>query len=91
MRKNGVVTVTETDVKRNYWRTHMRYIFTNARAQPVTIEFTQNGLNTYNNDTRVPFESVVAEPTASGEQRKWLVTVPANGRTELTVQYDTLN
>ena len=57
MRKNGVVTVTETDVKRNYWRTHMRYIFTNARPTPVTIDFTQNGLNTYNNDTRVPFES----------------------------------
>ena len=91
MRKNGVVTVTETDVKRNYWRTHMRYIFTNARSTPVTVEFTQNGLNSYSNDTRVPFESIAAEKDQMLESRKWLVTVPANGRTELTVQYDTLN
>ena len=92
VRKNGVVTVTETDVKRNFWRTHMRYIFTNARPTPVTIDFTQNGLNTYNNDTRVPFESLPADKdNLYWESRKWLVTVPANGRTELTVQYDTLN
>jgi hypothetical protein len=91
IRKNGDVTVTETDVKRNYWRTHMRYIFTNARPQAVTVEFTQGGLNTYSNDTRVPFESVVAEKDEHWEKRKWLVTVPANGRTELTVQFDTLN
>lgn len=92
VRKNGVVTVTETDVKRNFWRTHMRYIFTNARPTPVTIDFTQNGLNTWNNDTRVPFESLPADKdNLYWESRKWQVTVPANGRTELTVQYDTLN
>ncbi|WP_077147456.1 DUF4139 domain-containing protein [Sphingopyxis sp. KK2] len=89
--KNGVVTVTETDVKRDYWRTHMRYIFTNARPTPVTVEFSQHGLNSYNNDTRVPFESLPAEKEQAYDSRKWLVTVPANGRTELTVQYDTLN
>ncbi|MBJ7440758.1 MAG: DUF4139 domain-containing protein [Sphingopyxis sp.] len=91
VRKNGVVTVTETDVKRHFWRTHMRYIFTNARPQAVTVEFTQSGLNTYNNDTRVPFESITAKADQKWEQRSWMVTVPANGRTELTVQYDTLN
>ncbi len=92
VRKNGVVTVTETDVKRNFWRTHMRYIFTNARPQPVTVEFTQAGLNSWSNDTRVPFESFAAEKgDQAWESRKWLVTIPANGRTELTVQYDTLN
>jgi hypothetical protein len=92
VRKNGVVTVTETDVKRNFWRTHMRYIFTNARPQPVTVEFTQAGLNSWSNDTRVPFESFAAEKgDQAWESRKWLVTIPANGRTELTVKYDTLN
>ncbi len=89
--KNGVVTVTETEVKRDYWRTHMRYIFTNARPTPVTVEFSQHGLNSYNNDTRVPFESLPAEKEQVYDSRKWLVTVPANGRAELTVQYDTLN
>lgn len=89
--KNGVVTVTETEVKRDYWRTHMRYIFTNARPTPVTVEFSQHGLNSYNNDTRVPFESLPAEKEQAYDSRKWLVTVPANGRAELTVQYDTLN
>lgn len=91
IRKDGVTTTYEVDVKRNFWRTHMKYIFTNARPQPVTIEFTQNGLNTYNNDTRVSAESITAEPSLLWEQRKWMVTVPANGRTELTVQFDTLN
>ncbi|MGB3846439.1 MAG: DUF4139 domain-containing protein [Sphingopyxis sp.] len=91
VRKNGVVEVTETDVKRNFWRTHMRYIFTNARPQPVTVEFTQSGLNGYSNDTRVPFESIAAEPGETWDMRKWMVTVPANGRAELTVQFDTLN
>ena len=89
--KNGVVTVTETDVKRNYWRTHMRYIFTNARSTPVTVEFAQHGLNSYNNDTRVPFESIAAEKEQAYDSRQWQVTVPANGRIEMTVQYDTLN
>lgn len=91
IRKDGVTSTVAVDVKRHYWRTHMRYIFTNARPQPVTVEFTQDGLGTYNNDTRVSSESIKAEPGVAWEQRKWLVTVPANGRTELTVQFDTLN
>ncbi|HMO76365.1 MAG TPA: DUF4139 domain-containing protein [Sphingopyxis sp.] len=93
VRKNGVVTVTETDVKRHFWRTHMRYIFTNARSQPVTVEFTQAGLDGYTNDTRVPSESIAADAdsTGLGYSRTWQVTVPANGRIELTVQFDTLN
>jgi hypothetical protein len=69
----------------------MRYIFTNARPQPVTVEFTQSGLNGYSNDTRVPFESIAAEPGETWDMRKWMVTVPANGRAELAVQFDTLN
>lgn len=89
--KNGVVTVTVTDVKQHFWRTHMRYIFTNARSVPVTIDFMQHGLNSYANDTRVPFESLPADKDQQYDSRKWLVTVPANGRTELTVQFDTLN
>lgn len=91
IRKDGVTSTVAVDVKRNFWRTQMRYIFTNARPQAVTVEFTQNGLDSYSNDTRVSAESIRAEPDPGWNERKWMVTIPANGRTELTVQYDTLN
>jgi len=91
IRKDGVTSTVAVDVKRNFWRTQMRYIFTNARPQAVTVEFTQNGLDTYSNDTRVSAESIKAESDSGWNERKWMVTIPANGRTELTVQYDTLN
>ena len=73
---------------RSYWRTHMSYRLSNARAVPVTVEVVQAGLDTFNHDTRVSAESVVGTQT-SADERVWRVTLPAHGAAVLTAQIDT--
>lgn len=72
----------------NKWRTHMRYDLSNAKAQPVTIELTQAGLDYAFDDTRIVSESVPSQRIDSAAAR-WLVDVPANGTITLTVVIDT--
>ncbi len=67
------------------WRTTMRYDFTNARPEAVTVDFAQDGLW---GDTRVQDQSLVGE-RVSAERMEWKVPVPANGKTSLTVTFDT--
>lgn len=76
--------------QKEYWRTTMRYVVTNARRQPVTVDLIQSGLlrYAYEGDTRVPSENIVGEQL-DADQRLWKVAVPANGETVLTVQFDT--
>lgn len=69
------------------WRTSMRYRFTNAKPQPVTVEFFQSGLD-WGTDTRVVAESQESE-RPNADDALWRVTVPANGETVLTATFDT--
>ena len=67
------------------WRTTMRYVLTNARSEPVTVDLVQSGLW---GDTRI------AEQSQPGERRwadetVWHVAVPANGEASLTATFDT--
>lgn len=71
-----------------YWRTSMSYTFTNARPEAVTVELSQSGLDSTYHDTRVTNESQKGDQR-SIDERIWKVTVPANGTTVLTVDYDT--
>ncbi len=73
-----------------YWRTTMRYTFTNAKPVPVEVELTQAGLDRgwWARDFRVPSEDVPGEQL-NADTRKYLVTVPANGRREVRVTYET--
>jgi len=72
-----------------YWRTNMSYTITNARPEPVTVELVQSGLDDGNwHETRVPNESIKGEQR-SIDERVWQVPVPANGKTVLTVDFDT--
>ena len=80
-----VVTV---DTAKEYWRTTMTYKVTTARAAPVTVEVVQAGLDNWWGDTRVPSESIKGTQR-SLDERAWMVPVPANGETTLTVQFDT--
>ncbi|WP_448659794.1 DUF4139 domain-containing protein [Sphingomonas sp. CJ99] len=80
-----IVTVDRTV---DLWRTTMRYVVTNARPAPVTVEVVQSGLGGYYADTRVPNESIKGEQR-SLDERAWMVPVPANGETVLTVTFDT--
>lgn len=66
----------------------MRYELTNARAQPVTVELTQAGLDFYYDDTRIVTESQPSTRINSNATR-WLVTVPANGSSSVTALFET--
>jgi hypothetical protein len=80
---------TETvEYQKQYYRTQMRYIVTNAQPKPVTVDVIQSGLARWWwwRDLRVPEESIKGEQDTA-DQRHWEVPVPANGRTELTVTF----
>jgi hypothetical protein len=77
-----------TRVGNDRWRTRMAYLLTNARAQPVTVELIQEGLDNGWEDTRVTDESVKGE-RLDADSRRWLVQVPANGETRLSATFDT--
>lgn len=85
---NGKTYDVTRDRQKQYWRTTMAYKLTNARPTPVTVEVAQAGLDNWWHDTRVPSESVKGTQR-SLDERVWSVTVPANGETTLTVQFDT--
>lgn len=70
------------------WRTTMRYDLSNARAKPAEVELTQAGLDFYRTDTRIVSESQPSERVNSNAAR-WVVSVPANGRTTLTAIFET--
>jgi len=89
--KDGEVTTEVTRERAvEYWRTTMRYTFTNAKPTPVEVELTQGGLDQgwWSRDFRVTSEDVPGEQINAGT-RKYRVTVPANGKREVRVTYET--
>lgn len=81
----GGYTVPDT-----FYRTQMRYIVTNAKPVPVTVDVIQTGLSRYWwwRDVRVGDESIPGIQDG-WDERRWDVPVPANGKTELTVTFIT--
>lgn len=73
---------------KTYYRTQMKYVVTNARDVPVTVDVIQSGLGQWWwwRDVRVPQESLPGTQE-NADQRRWEVPVPANGKTELTVTF----
>ena len=89
--KDGQVTTEVTRERAvEYWRTTMRYTFTNAKPTPVEVELTQGGLDRgwWSRDYRVTSEDVAGEQV-NADTRKYRVTVPANGKREVRVTYET--
>lgn len=86
--EDGKTREVTVDREVTYWRTTMNYKLTNARPQPVTVEVVQGGLDSWWHDTRVPSESVKGTQR-SPDERAWMVTIPANGETTLSAQFDT--
>ncbi|MGN3973982.1 DUF4139 domain-containing protein [Tsuneonella sp. SYSU-LHT278] len=84
------VTEYRYDRAVDYWRTTMRYAFTNAKSVPVEVELAQGGLDRgwWARDYRVTSEDVPGEQV-NADTRKYLVTVPANGKREVRVTYET--
>jgi hypothetical protein len=67
------------------WVTKMKYTVTNARPNPVTVLLAQDGLY---GDVRISDESLKGE-RISADRVEWQVPVPANGKTDVTVTFDT--
>jgi hypothetical protein len=82
-----VKTVVEerTKLSNRRWRTKMRYIVTNARPAPVTVDLAQSGLW---GDVRMDAQSIEGN-RVSADRIEWKVPVPANGTTEVTASFDT--
>ncbi len=84
--------VREEEIERavKYYRTTMRYTFTNAKPEPVNVELFQSGLHPYwwARDYRIVSEDVKGEQTSIGT-RKWTVRVPANGERVVRVTFET--
>jgi hypothetical protein len=85
---DGRTVEATSERPKTYYRTQMRYIVTNARSVPVTVDVVQAGLGQWWwwRDLRVPEESIKGTQD-SADERRWEVPVPANGRTELTVTF----
>ncbi|MCW3837355.1 DUF4139 domain-containing protein [Sphingomonas canadensis] len=81
----GTSTVVERKrISSSRWRTTMRYDFTNAKAEGVTVDLAQNGLW---GDVRVLEQSITGD-RVSAERMEWKVPVPANGKASVTVVFD---
>ena len=88
--EDGEVREIQIDRTVDYWRTTMRYTLTNAKPEPVTVELSQGGLTPYwwARDFRVVNEDVEGEQI-NADRRLYRVTVPANGKREVRVTYET--
>jgi hypothetical protein len=80
--------VVEVETNPVYWRTTMAYTVTNARPEPVTVDLIQTGLDSTYHDTRLISETLPGAQS-SWSERVYHVPVPANGKTVLTVVFDT--
>ena len=85
---DGTTRETTVEKPKRYWRTTMRYVVTNARNVPVTVDVIQGGLGQWWwwRDLRVASESIPGQQDSVNE-RRWEVPVPANGKTELTATF----
>ncbi|WP_443024573.1 DUF4139 domain-containing protein [Sphingomonas sp. ERG5] len=83
--KGAAVTVERKRLSSTRWRTAMRYDFSNARPDAVTIDLAQNGLW---GDVRVIDQSITGE-RVSADRMEWKVPVPGNGKASVTVVFDT--
>lgn len=70
------------------WRTHMRYELSNARAEPVTVDLTQAGLDFHYDDTSIVSESQ-ASRRMNSDSTRWSVAIPANGTAVVTAIFET--
>jgi hypothetical protein len=85
---NGKEETVTVERQKEYYRTTMRYVVTNAKSQPVTVDLIQSGLNQYwyAQDDQVISETIKGQQMNINE-RWWQVPVPANGETTVTVVF----
>ena len=82
--KVQTTVVSRTRRSDSRWVTKMKYVVTNARPGPVTVDLAQAGLW---GDVRITDESIKSN-RVSADRTEWAVPVPANGKTEVTATFD---
>jgi hypothetical protein len=82
------VQVVEVETNPVFSRTTMTYTLSNARPTPAVVNLVQTGLDNPWHDTRIVEESVRGEQISLNE-RRYRITVPANGETVVTATFDT--
>ncbi len=83
--KGQAVVVERKRLSSSRWRTTMRYDFTNARPEAVSVDLAQDGLW---GDVRLVEQSITGT-RISVDRMEWKVPVPANGKASLNVVFDT--
>ncbi|WP_425057477.1 DUF4139 domain-containing protein [Sphingopyxis panaciterrae] len=83
--KVQTTVVSRTRKSDSRWITKMKYSVTNARPEQVTVLVAQDGLY---GDVRISDESLKGE-RVSADRVEWQVPVPANGKADVTVTFDT--
>jgi hypothetical protein len=78
------VAETRTRINDRRWKTGMRYTITNALPKPVTVRVVQSGLW---GDARITAESHKSD-RRDADTAVWTVTVPANGKMDITATID---
>jgi hypothetical protein len=78
------VVESRTRMSSERWRTAMKYTLSNALPKPVKVTVIQGGLW---GDTRLVVESQKGE-RRDADTMAWMVTVPANGKSELTATFE---
>jgi hypothetical protein len=90
VRDGRVVEQVELERPKTFYRTTMRYTLTNAKAEPVSVEMTQTGLNRgwWADDYRITSEDIPGEQL-NADRRKYVVPVPAEAERVFRVTYET--
>ena len=90
IKDGAVVSQGEAERPKTFYRTTMRYTLTNAKPTPVDVELVQSGLDRgwWGDDYRVTSEDVPGEQL-NADKRKYVITVPANGKRVVRVTYET--
>jgi hypothetical protein len=83
--KVKVTVEKRTRLQAAHWQTDMHYVLSNALPKPVVVALVQNGLW---GDARVLAESQKSV-RKSADTVEWSVSVPANGKTDVTATFDT--
>jgi hypothetical protein len=90
VREGEVVERVDVERPKKFYRTTMRYTFTNAKRTPVDVDLTQSGLmrGWWASDYRITSEDLEGRQI-NANTRKWTVPVPAEGKRVVRVTYET--
>ena len=90
IRDGEVVEQVDVERPKRFYRTTMRYTLSNAKGTPVEVDLVQAGMDRgwWGNDYRIVSEDLPGDQL-NVDRRKWTIPVPAEGKREFRVTYET--